>query len=193
MIMTYTAPHNESILLERLKKGDHDAYRMIFDAWWCELYKYTVKKIRSKEDAQEIVQNLFLELWEERENLVNINLSHFLKVCTRNKCVDYIRKKVVEGKYTHHCHLYSEITEDEMQSVYLDDISSQVDMGLNYLPLKSQLVFRLSRFEGYSNKEIADKIQLTEKSVEYHLTKALKVLRVRLKDYVLSSILFFFF
>jgi RNA polymerase sigma-70 factor (family 1) len=193
--MTMTSPtrHNEAILLEKLKIGDTVAYRIIFETWWYELYKYTVKKIRSKEDAQEIVQNLFLELWEEREKLVNINLSHFLKVCVRNKCVDYIRKKVVEGKYTHHCKLYAEIADAEMQSIYLEDITSQVDIGLNHLPVKSQLVFRLSRFEGYSNKEIADKIHLSEKTVEYHLTKALKVMRVRLKDYVLGSIAFFYF
>ncbi len=189
--MTSSALPNEGVLLEKLKMGDKDAYAIIFETWWYELYKYAVKKIRSREDAQEIVQVIFLELWEDRERLVNVNLTHFLKVCVRNKCVDYIRKKVLQGKYTEHCQRYAEVAYNDTPTVLLDEISSQLGIGLDHLPEKSQLVFRLSRFEGYSIKEIANKTNLSEKSVEYHLTKALKVMRTCLKDYALAVTVFF--
>jgi len=185
--MLQITPHTE--LIERLKQGDKEAYKTIFEAYWFSLFEYAARKISSQEDAREAVQNVFLELWENRHDLRNINLDHFLKVCIRNKCVDYIRRKILQGKYTEHCRKYSDIADRGTQSsISLGDISRQVELGLSHLPEKSQRIFRLSRFEGYSTREIAEEIQLSEKSVEYHLTKALRIMRVCLKDFVLAFI-----
>lgn len=186
--MSQIIPHTE--LIERLKQGDKEAYKTIFEAYWLSLFEYAARKIKAQEDAREVVQIVFLELWENRSDLRNIHLDHFLKVCIRNKCVDHIRKKILQGKYTEHCMKYSDIADRETQSaISVGDISRQVELGLGHLPEKSRRIFRLSRFEGYSTREIAKEIQLSEKSVEYHLTKALKVMRVCLKDFVLALIL----
>ncbi len=183
-------PDTHKMLLEGLKNGDHDAYKAVFDLYWDPLFSYALRKIKSSEDAKEIVQSLFLQLWEGRERIDDVNLDHFLKVCIRNKCVDFIRRQLLQGRYTEHCRNYTAIAAWETQNaISVNEIARQVEFGLKYLPEKSQQVFRLSRFEGYSTREIADEIQLSEKSVQYHLTKAMKVMKVCLKDFILTYLL----
>jgi RNA polymerase sigma-70 factor (family 1) len=179
----------ENQLVEALRRGDTSAFAELFDRYWFDLYEYASKKINEPDEAEELVQNVFLDLWEKRERLVIGNVFYFLKVCLRNKCVDYLRGKILEGKYAGYCKLFSEadsnVTDNE---VMLNDLSECVEAGLRELPEKSQLVFKLNKFEGFSIKEVASRVNLSEKGVEYHLTKAMKTMRRCLKDFVLLLI-----
>ncbi len=169
-----------------LRQGDPMAFKAIFDLYWIPLFKYAESKIKSKEDAEELVQNIFMELWEKKEKLVITNLYNFLKVCLRNKCIDYLRVKILEGKYSDYCKQLSETScNNTQEAIYLVDLSTRVNEGLINLPSKTQLVFKLNRFDRLSIKQTAQKLNLSEKAVEYHLTKALKLMRVYLKDFVL--------
>jgi RNA polymerase sigma-70 factor (family 1) len=177
---------DEEELVQNLRLGDSRAFAMVFETYWLELFHFAEKKIRCREDAEELVQAVFLDLWEKRERLVNVNLHNFLVVCLRNKCVDYLRQKMQEGKYADYCKSFADTTSLSTQEiVYWHDLSDSIADGLTGLPEKSQLVFKLNRFEGLSVKETAEKLNLSEKAVEYHITKALKVMKVRLKDFVL--------
>jgi RNA polymerase sigma-70 factor (family 1) len=192
--MQYTDSSNEIGLVRRLREGDGQAYSLIFKKYWFELYKQAAKKLRSKEEAEEIVQMLFFELWKNREQLHINNLTNFLKVSLRNKCVDRIRVRIREGKYSDYYKKFIKTsTNDTLDQISTNELTDTILKGLTLLPQKSQTVFHLSKLEGFSIKEIAGKLHLSEKTVEYHLTKALKIIRICLKDYVLIILSFLHF
>ncbi len=181
-----TQTQTEAELLHGLRTGQRDAFEEIFKRYWQPLYCIAYAKLQSHVEAEEIVQNIFSGLWEKRKLTLIDNLTWYLHTSVRNRVINYIRHKVNERKY---CEYYksfmpqrSEVTENK---VYYDDLSDAVKVAVDKLPQKSRLVFTLNRMEGRSVTEIANHLKLSEKAIEYHLTKSLKALRVQLKDFIL--------
>jgi RNA polymerase sigma-70 factor (ECF subfamily) len=185
--------NREELLLKNLRKGSEEAFEQIFKAYWHPLYTIARSKVQSHEEAEEIIQSIFSTIWEKKETLLITNLSHYLQACVRNRVINHIRLKVTQEKYWEYYKNFipqqKEITED---LVAFDNLSEAVEEAVSRLPEKSRQVFRLSRLEGRSKKEIAKLLQLSEKAIEYHLTKSIKELRVHLKDFILVSTLFIF-
>ena len=184
--MPNQADHNDQRLLENLRKGNTDAFEQIFRRYWHRLYIMAKSKVQSHDDAEEIIQTIFSSLWEKRESLAITNLSFYLQTAVRNSVIDRIRSKVTQQKYWNY---YKTFIPDHLTStedtVVFDDLNGAVEAAVNHLPEKSKKVFKLSRFEGRSNAEIAKLLHLSEKAIEYHLTKSLRDLRVHLKDFIL--------
>ena len=184
--MPNQADHNDQRLLENLRKGNTDAFEQIFRRYWHRLYIMAKSKVQSHDDAEEIIQTIFSSLWEKRESLAITNLSFYLQTAVRNSVIDRIRSKVTQQKYWNY---YKTFIPDQLTStedtVVFDDLNGAVEEAVNHLPEKSKKVFKLSRFEGRSNAEIAKLLHLSEKAIEYHLTKSLRDLRVHLKDFIL--------
>jgi RNA polymerase sigma-70 factor (ECF subfamily) len=178
--------HNDQGLLEMLCKGNRDAFEQIFKRYWHPLYIMAKSKVQSHDDAEEIIQTIFSSLWEKRGSLAITNLPYYLQTAVRNSVIDLIRSRVTQQKYWDY---YKTFIPDQQaiteETVVFDDLNGAVEEAVNHLPEKSKRVFRLSRFEGRSNAEIAKLLHLSEKSIEYHLTKSLRDLRVHLKDFIL--------
>lgn len=186
-----SGPLDDTTLLDRLRGGDRDAYAEIFKRYWFSLYRQAVRKTRSREDAEEIVQNLFLELWQRRESIFAIDIERYLRSSLYYKCVDYIRKKIRtdrDSRFYENYMQWQARTYDEHNTI--SDLKEMISLSLASLPDKSQDVFRLHKLEGLTNKEVATKLALSEKAVEYHLTKALRIVRLYLKEFVLLLLLF---
>ena len=185
--------HNDQFLLENLAKGNTDAFEQIFRRYWHRLYIMAKSKVQSHDDAEEIIQTIFSSLWEKRESLAITNLSFYLRTAVRNSVIDIIRSRVTQQKYWDYYKTFIPgqltITED---TVVFDDLNGAVEEAVNHLPEKSKKVFKLSRFEGRSNAEIAKLLHLSEKAIEYHLTKSLRDLRVHLKDFTLMLLIVLF-
>lgn len=177
--------YNESLLLADLRNGNVHAFEKIFKRHWESLYRSARTKLRSHEEAEEVIQNLFSSLWEKRESLLITNLTYYLNTALRNRILNLIRHKIPEGKYWDYYKVFipqhQNITE---QAVAFDELNDAVELAVNNLPEKSRQVFKLSRLEGRSNAEIADLLKVSEKAIEYHLTKSLKELRLHLKDFI---------
>lgn len=171
------------LLTDRLRRGDHEAFREVFENHWLGLYDFARRIIKSDEDTKEIVQSVFLELWEKRDRFEIENLGYYLKACIRNKCIDYIRTQHTRNKYFEHfkafCETASNTTEEQVAH---QDLAEQIDETLRAMPEKSQLIFRLNKLEGFTIHEISQKVNLSTKAVEYHLTKANKALKLSLKS-----------
>jgi RNA polymerase sigma-70 factor (family 1) len=178
--------HNDEVLLAELRKGDPKAFEGIFRKYWQELYVIAKGKLLSHDDAEEIIQSIFSTLWEKRTSLIIRDLSHYLHVCVRNGVLNHIRTNLTKEKYWSHYKAFlpehNDVTE---QAVAFEELDHALRNAVNSLPEKSRQVFRLSRVEGKSNAEIANMLALSEKAIEYHLTKSLKNLKVLLKDYIL--------
>lgn len=178
--------HNEQDLLTSLKQGDEGAYNHIFTHYWKTLYLQAFAKLQSREAAEEVVQELFVVLWEKRNVLLISNLTHYLRMALRNKCIDYIRKQIVKEKYWNYYKTFLPRQENTTQdAVSYNNLMEAVESGMARMPEKTKKIFVLSRLEGKSVTDVAQLIRLSEKSVEYHLTKCLKTLKVHLKDFVL--------
>jgi RNA polymerase sigma-70 factor (family 1) len=180
--------YTDEALLKQFSTGDKPAFREIFNRYWDLLYKNAYKVLRSHEEAEEIVQELFASLWNRREALRILNLSHYLKSAVRKRIVDSLRSKMVHEKYWEYYKRFmpdhSSATEE---TISYNELDLEIRRAITRLPERSQLVFRLNRLEGRSVSEIASFLNLSERAIEYHLTKSLKELRHHLKDFLISA------
>lgn len=170
-------------LLLALQNGDAEAFTAVYKAYWYDMFLVAYRKLRNKEAAEEIVQDIFLRLWRERETLRIENLNYYLFSAVRYEVIDYIRTK---GRTFENLDDYGSIegmqdlnTENQLA---LDELLRVIDECLHILPEKTQEIFRLHKLEYWPISRIATRFGLSEKAVEYHLTKSVRVVRTYLKE-----------
>ncbi len=185
--MTPFEPDRSEDLLNRLKQDDKQAYEKIYFTFSKELLYAAYKKTGDRVIAEELVQNIFISLWEKRQDLQINNLQAYLFGALKLSVINHIRSLVMENKYMEYQTLtYSENHQDTANLVDLHDLSSIIEEGINSLPEKTQEVFRLSRYQHQSTKDIATGLNITEKAVEYHITRSIK----RIKEYIKNFYIF---
>ena len=170
----------------RLKANDVLAYELIYNKYAKLLLRHAFHKTSDKIVAEELVQNIFISVWENRQKLEVVNGQSYLFSALRFSIINHYRSLVVQNKYEDYIKVNAPITEDTASQNFEEkELSQQVELALNQLPEKTQAVFRLSRMQHQSNKEISSKLNISEKAVEYHITQSLKWLRQFLKKRVL--------
>ncbi|WP_158538489.1 RNA polymerase sigma factor [Chitinophaga skermanii] len=163
--------------------ADIRAFEEIYKRYWFKLYNVARAKTNYPDEAEELIQTIFERLWINREKAVILNIGAYLAVSLRNILLDYQRKLQTAEKFRQSLqpNPANNTTEEAVNHAML---LRSIESTLQELPGKTQTVFKLSRYENKSVREIADKLDLTEKAVEYHITKAIKLLRQRLKGYL---------
>ncbi|MBK1440715.1 RNA polymerase sigma-70 factor [Parapedobacter sp. ISTM3] len=188
-------------LILGIKAGEEWAFRAAFDRYYNRLLRFAVSYLHDADVAEDIAQDTFILLWEYRSSLQEDtpHLFAFLVQVVKLKMLNSMEKK--RRRYQIEQHLFSrslrqvELDMHTLQTlsistIYLSEIERLVGDTLAHVPEQTRMIFNLSREQGLSNREIADKIGKTEKTVEYHIGKVLKLLRPKLSDY-LKVILFF--
>jgi len=170
-------------LFVRLKAGDEQAYVAIYNKYSKLLLQAAYNKIRNKIVVEDIVQNIFITIWEKREQLEVQDARHYLLGCLRFSVINYIRSQIVENKYISFSQTGPQTEADLFSKIEVDDLSNIIEEGIRSLPDKTQEIFRLSRFEHQSAKKISFALNISEKTVEYHITRSLKLIRAYLKNY----------
>ncbi len=157
-------------------------FQQIYQALWKKLYAIGYNHLRDKTLAQELVQDVFVKMWLNRTKLKQVDdVEAYLATALRNKVYDYFDS--VACRRRHIRNAFRDFSEERYtvdDTMVFNEGLSVVVEELKKMPRKTQKVFRLSRFSKYSNEEIATKMRLSGKSVEYHLSQAVKKLRVRL-------------
>ena len=176
---------------DRLRSGDETAFNLIYRHFWSSLYSAAYNHVRSREIAEEFVQDLFATLWLKRAQLtVHTSLSAYLHTAIRHQVYDYFDKQTVRQRaheallLTHETGSY---TTD--QTIAYDELTTHLTDAIGKLPQPAQAIFRLSRYEYLSTQAIAQRLDLSPKMVEYHLTRALKILRGQLKELIALMLL----
>jgi RNA polymerase sigma-70 factor (family 1) len=183
---------SEESLLRDLHNGSVEAFEQIFKIYWSNLYQIARHKLQSAEEAEDVVQTIFSNLWEKREMLAIDDLSSYLYGALKNRIINNIRLKITREKYWNYYKTFVPLSHYVTENgVVLEDLNNAVKEAVSLLPEKSRQVFKLSRIEGRSNAEIANLLNLSEKAIEYHLTKCLRALRLHLKDYILLILVAF--
>ena len=174
--------YSDCELLDLLRSGDRSAFAEIYNRYWKSIFTVASNKIRQLEEAEEIVQDIFISLWNRREEIViTSNLNAYLSVSAKYRVIKVLAKRNQYDKYAVHSQnvfpLTANSTDDWFEFV---ELRSRLETLVEKLPEKCRLVFKASREEGYSQKQIAHEFGISEKTVEAHIGKALKSLRTGL-------------
>ena len=186
-------PAEEQNVLEAIRLNDRQAFEKIFRDSYKLLKAYAFRFVNVLATAENMVQDVFLKLWQNRHNLViTTSLVHYLFRSVRNHSLNHLEKTRVRTGYLR---MQLEKTQDEEDfSAFYPEIGllEKIELAISALPPKRQEIFRLAREEGLKYREIADQLNLSVKTVEAQMTLALKQLRESLKEYH-YLVLFFIF
>jgi len=179
-------------LLDQIVSGNITAYEAFYKIMQPRLYSFCRKIIDDKEISRDVVQEVFISFWENRVNLkIHTTLSAYVFQMTYFKCMDHLRRLKVESKYQNYAAL--KIKESELSffdpdynangSLFFNEIESQIKTAIDNLPEQCRNIFMMSRIEEMKNKEIAEKLGLSVRTVEAQIYKALKSLKSELKEF----------
>ncbi|KAA5540579.1 RNA polymerase sigma factor [Adhaeribacter rhizoryzae] len=183
--MTEANADNSPAIIQALKHGDRLAFEKIYQRFGPKLYAFTLKLGCNKEDAEEVVQEVFLKIWERKHLLdPQQNFDGYLFRMVRHLVYNKARHRVHEFAY--HSYLASAQNKTESyieESLDYQELDQLLQETYTALPPVRQQVFVMSRLEGLSNNEIAEKLQTSNSNIENHLNKALRAIRLKLKLY----------
>ncbi len=186
--MDYRQFSNDYLLM-LLKQSDSKAFEEIYNRYWKSCFKYAIQKIADIPKVEDICHDIFLSIWHRRENLAVLNIEAYLIQSVKYAILRIKQADIKANMLTNHINQKAETNETEYK-IFFNEMNRSWQEGLEKLPEKSREVFILSRLENYSNKEIAARLSITEKGVEYHISKSIKFLREYLKDYLISILVF---
>lgn len=174
---------DEQILTRIQEHNDESAFTMLYDRYFRILFNYTYSKVNDQFVAQEIVQELFVSIWQQGNRSKVNSCRSYLFSSVKNLIISYYRKEYTRKFHYDRWQLHSEDSVNLTdQGVLTSDLQIRYEEGLHLLPPKCREVFILSR-KGNSNKEIALQLAISEKTVEQHITKAIRVLKEYLKEH----------
>jgi len=175
-----------------LKEGNVNAFEMFFRTYYQSLCKYAYSFIQDKDEAEEIVQSAFLAVWEKRESLgIQTSLKSYLFSMVRNTSLNVIKHEKIKKRYAGEALAMEEKSRDNVtQKIISLELEEKIHFAMESLPEQCRLVFKLSRFEELKYSEIAQQLNISIKTVENQMGKALRIMREQLKDYLPILILF---
>jgi len=185
-------PINEKKIVESLKKGDFEAFDRLF---WCynqRLYHFALSIIKNNEDARDVVQEVFLRVWKNRENLdEQSSLQSFLFTISYNIIVDTMRKKVSDRNFRDYLQKNAIGKESQVEKeVEFNELRTIYNNAVEELPLERKKIYKLHRFENMKYEEIADQLELSVNTVRSQMYKAISYLRKRIGGHTLAGLLF---
>ncbi|MBB5619220.1 RNA polymerase sigma-70 factor (ECF subfamily) [Pedobacter cryoconitis] len=184
MDLTYPVSYTAPIIY------DDAVFEHLFKTHYKALHVYVNTMIRDEEMAEEIVQNRFMKFWEKRD-LLNIQTSvkAYLYKCVHNDTLNFLKHEKVKIRHQNFTIHATQESEPASHRVELNELASKVHTAMEDLPEQCRLIFHMSRFEELKYREIADQLGLSVKTVETQMGKALRILRLKLVDFLVLLLL----
>jgi RNA polymerase sigma-70 factor (ECF subfamily) len=174
-------------LAERIKIGDKQAFELLFYKYYVSLCGFANKFLHNPEEAKDVVQEVFTNIWEKREDIDSEEsiMAYIFKI-TQNKSLNSLRKKKVVSRHVEILRLvYIDYTlSPSHESLLAKELENDISAAIQKVPLKCRKVFELSRLKGLKYQEISKVLNISVKTVEVQISKALQILRLELKDYL---------
>jgi len=180
----------EGQLIQSLARRDEASFEQVFKTHFKNLHAYACSITKEETVAEEVVQNVFVKLWERSEALsISGSLPAYLYRAVYNESLNYLKHQKVRSAYGQHVvHTMKNETEHGGKKLQLKELEGRLAEAMNDLPEQCRTIFQLSRFEELRYREIADRLGLSIKTVENQMGKALKILRVKLVDFLTLTI-----
>ena len=182
----------EKVLIQRLMDGDQTAFELLFRFYYPGLVVFARNLVFDNAEAEEIVQDFFVHLWNNRKKVQHsLTLKNYLFVSVKNRAFNFLKREKIRERTLKELQL---LTENDI--LYNPDIFAESELqekiktAVAKLPKRTHEIFVLNRVKGFSNDEIASQLNLSKRTVETQISKALKILRLELKEY---KFLFLFF
>ena len=174
-------------LVEEIKRGSHQAFKQLFERYWDRLYAVALNRLGSAAEAEDLIQQLFMDIWFRKESIeIKHSISAYLHSALKYLIIGHIKQQSRRKKYV------DLITRQYYESNYLDtetqfsykELNDKLEEQVEQLPDRCKEVFKLSRYEHYSHKEVANELGISYKTVENHIGKAIKLIRPSLEKMI---------
>jgi RNA polymerase sigma-70 factor (family 1) len=178
--------YSDEDLLTLLKSGEISAFDTLFNRYQKKAYRMALYRLREKEAAEEVVQELFVNLWIKRDKIIiHQTFSSYLFAALKYTILNYIRHEAVRDKYIAFIEKdLSDMDDSTQEQISADDFESNLNSAIKELPEQCGKVFSMRHKEQFSVKEIAENLSISPNTVKNHLSKAQKLLRLQLKEFL---------
>jgi RNA polymerase sigma-70 factor (ECF subfamily) len=168
--------------IRAIRRGNRDAFRQVFDTCYESLCQYAFTIMKDMDEAEDIVQSMFLKIWERREELeIRHALRPYLFKAVYHQCINQLEHRAIKQKHQDHG-ARDVLSAVQQPDVFPDELEENIRSFINELPQQCRLIFIMSRYEELRYAEIAQKLDISVNTVENQVSKALKILRAKLKD-----------
>jgi RNA polymerase sigma-70 factor (ECF subfamily) len=185
--------YTDQLLLQQLTRNDQAAFTAIYHRYWTLLFREAMNVLRSQKEAEDCVQELFVSLWRRRQTLsVNTSLKAYLQTAVRYQCIDRMERDMIRGGYLEDFTSYlaaRQTLPSVEEELYARELAANIDQLMDKMPGKMREVFRLSRHENLTHREIAERLHISEETVKKQIYLALKLLRSHLGDVSLAVLI----
>jgi RNA polymerase sigma-70 factor (family 1) len=172
--------------IEAIRQGDERAFERVFRTYYTPLCHYAATFLKDPDDAEEMVQNFFVTLWERKAFIeINVSLKSYLYRSVHNHCLNRLKHLKIQDTYRqHNATVIEQSPTSATDRLYAIELQRQLDRAIERLPEQCRAIFKMSRFDELKYSEIAEQLGLSVKTVENQIGKALKILRSQLADYL---------
>ncbi|MCB0640499.1 MAG: RNA polymerase sigma-70 factor [Phaeodactylibacter sp.] len=172
-------------LLDQLRANREDAIDGIFRRYYAKVCQAVIRVVKNPETAEDIAQEVFYELWKKREQLqITSSLGAYLRRAALNRSLNYLRDQRMQFEEVNEPLLEEEHSVSASEQLEMTELEDLIREKIEALPERCRIIFQLSRFEELSYKEIARQLDISEKTVEHQISKALKFLRAQLAPFI---------
>lgn len=163
--------------IQSLQQGDHKAFELVFTSYYSKVKTFIFGYIKSEADAEELTEDLFVNLWISREKInPDKSFNSYLHTIARNDSLNFLKRKLVHSNYINHTYL-SEQSSTAEEDLIAKELGLLIDDIIDGMPEQRKKIYLLSKKEGLSNAEIAEKLNTTKRNVESQLSLALREIR----------------
>jgi RNA polymerase sigma-70 factor (ECF subfamily) len=186
--------NSDEKLMQEIKADNMFAFDVLYKKYSKRLYKFAYSILKSSEESENIVQDVFLNLWEHRNNVEkNSSIKYYVFTIAYNSAISILRKKASESQFIEYLKSLQDLNQEPVNiEIEYNELTDKLNNIINHLPERQKEVYLLHKSEGLKYQEIADRLNISVNTVENHMSRALKAIREKLGNYSLTALLIWY-